>query len=368
MSAFSALQRTVATSGSSNECPWRSADVGLLAGGHPRASSRTWALRSTVRRSIGAVRRRPGSPTAPGAITGQDADPVDMDRRVVGCAAGPARRRVRGRARWADGPRHAVRHARDRSLRRRRVAAGARRHARAGGRTARRDAPRARARARRSRARRQRRRRRRGPPAHGRRALRRARSDRAPDRHAQRPAALLRVGHDCHPRARGLGRHDRFGPGARRRGRHRDRCDPSGPRLQRVDQPGRVGRRARDQRPRRRRQRPHRRRPRLGLRRPGRAAPGRQRARHPRLGHDRRAWQRRQRRRRAQLVLGDHAPARPRRRRQRLRLRRHHGLRLCRAQRRARGQRVARRPELLARRARRPRRGAQHALRRGRRQ
>ena len=54
-----------------------------------------------------------------------------------------------------------------------------------------------------------------------------------------------------------------------------------------VDEPRRVGWRARGQRARRRRQRAHRRRARLGLRRPGRTAPGRQRPRHPRLGHHR---------------------------------------------------------------------------------
>ena len=51
-----------------------------------------------------------------------------------------------------------------------------------------------------------------------------------------------------HPRARGLGRHDRLAAGDCRRGRHRDRRHPSGPQPQPVDEPRRVGRRARDQR------------------------------------------------------------------------------------------------------------------------
>ena len=115
------------------------------------------------------------------------------------------------------------------------------------------------------------------------------------------------------PRARGLGRHDRLAAGDRRRGRHRDRRRPSGPRPEPVDEPRRVGRRARDQRHRRRRQRLRRRRARLGLRRQRRPAPGRQRPRHARGGHDRRARQRRQRRGRRELVARHHGAALARR-------------------------------------------------------
>ena len=236
----------------------------------------------------------PGSPGDPRAILRPGCPAADMDRRVVRAVAVRARRRARGRARRADGARLGVGDARDRALRLRCL------DARSGPTCA--PAPTSSA-TRRSPVRGLElvdpepgvsvERRGRRPRAHGRRALRRARPRRAPDRHAERPAALLRVGADRHPRARGLGRDDRLGAGDRRAWSTPGSTRPIPTSPQPLDEPRRVGRRARDQRARRRRQRPHRRRARLGLRRRRRAAPGRQRPRHPRLGHDRRARQRR---------------------------------------------------------------------------